>query len=216
MSEPDRALLEQLTEVLVRRQQEAPDPGRAGLVDELAAAGGDMLLPEIVGAVERSSLGTPEVRAVRRSTPAAVIADVLARAARITFQDDRDADGLAAAAVRRGDAVPVEGPIPDWLREVHRLRESRGLDPEKVLVELEGMGFSLTAERLVDEAHRGAGVPGPGAGALDRHGARRRLDRPRLRGVLRRRARRAAQARRPAGPQRGPQDTSPGWPAPTR
>jgi tetratricopeptide (TPR) repeat protein len=150
MSEPDRALLEQLTEVLVRRQQEAPDPGRAGLVDELAAAGGDMLLPEIVGAVERSSLGTPEVRAVRRSTSAAVIADVLARAARITFQDDRDADGLAAAAVRRGDAVPVEGPIPDWLREVHRLREARGLDPEKVLVELEGMGFSLTPEQLVD------------------------------------------------------------------
>ncbi len=150
------------------------------------------------------------------ATPAAVIADVLARAARITFQDDRDADGLAAAAVRRGDAVPVEGPIPDWLREVHRLRESRGLDPEKVLVELEGMGFSLTAERLVDDPHRGAGVPGPGAGALDRHRAGRGLDRPRA-------------TRRPTTPRwtstagwtagwaAAPgRSRSPGWPAPTR
>ena len=143
----DRALLEQLTAVLVRRQLEAPEPGRAGLIDELAAAGGEAL-PEIVVAVERSSLGDPEVRAVRRTTPASAIADVLARAARITLQDARDSDGSDAAAVRRGDAVPVEGPIPDWLREVHRLREARGVDPDKVLVELEGLGFALTAERL--------------------------------------------------------------------
>jgi tetratricopeptide (TPR) repeat protein len=152
MNEPDPTLLAQLAEVLRRRQAEAPEPGRAGLIEELAAAacGEETLLPDIVEAVERSSLGAPAVRTVRRGTPAAVIADVLARAARITVQDDRDGDGEAAAAVRRGNAVPVEGPIPDWLRDVHRLRESRGLDPEKVLVELEGLGFSLTGEQLDD------------------------------------------------------------------
>lgn len=148
--DPDPLLLAQLTEVLRRRQQEAPDPGRAGLIEELAGAvaAGGPVLPEVVDAVERSSLGAEEARAARRGTPADVIADVLARAARITVRDDRDEDGEAADAMRRGHAVPVEGPIPDWLREVHRLRESRGLDVEKVLVELEGMGFSLSGDQL--------------------------------------------------------------------
>ncbi len=150
---PDPALVRQLTEVLQLRERESPEPARAGLIDELIAAadcGIDVPLPDIVEAVERSSLGTPKARKQRRSTPPAVIAEVLGRAARITARDKQDDDGSVAEAIRRGDAVPVEGPIPDWLREVHRMRERRGLDQEKVLVELEGMGFSLTADQLTE------------------------------------------------------------------
>lgn len=149
-SRPDRALVDQLVEVLQLREGEAPRPARAGLLEELALAvgadGGPPLLPDIVEAVERSSLGSPEARLLRRSTSPQVIADVLAHAARLTARgigDDGDAPD-----VDRGDAVSVEGPIPDWLREVHRLHESRGLDHEKVLVELEGLGFSLSADQL--------------------------------------------------------------------
>lgn len=149
----DEQLLRQAIDVLGQRQREAPEPGRAGLLQELTAAvcaGPDAVLPDIVDAIDHSSLGTPEARDQRRETPAPVIADVLARVARITARDAADTDGRSSDAVRLGEAVPLEGPIPDWLREVHRLRRTRGLDLEKVLVELEGLGFSLTAERLTD------------------------------------------------------------------
>jgi hypothetical protein len=58
----------QLLEVLRLRQAEAPTPARAGVIEELTAAGGPEL-PELVEAVERSSLGDPHARAFRLATP---------------------------------------------------------------------------------------------------------------------------------------------------
>lgn len=141
---PDRAAVPQLLEVLRLRQAEAPTPARAGVIEELAAADE---LPELVEAVERSSLGDPEARAIRLATPPHVIADVLAAAARISAVG-LDAD--AAADPVHSLAVPVDGAIRDWLRETRRLVESRSNELEKTVDELVGLGFALTAEGLED------------------------------------------------------------------
>lgn len=147
---PDRAAVRQLLEVLRLRQAEAPTPARAGTIEELVAADRDAdepVLPEFVDAVERSSLGDPEVRAIRRATPPHMIADVLAAAARISAVG---LDTDAAVDPVHTLAVPVDGAIRDWLRETRRLVESRGHELDKTLDELLGLGFSLTVDGLED------------------------------------------------------------------
>jgi tetratricopeptide (TPR) repeat protein len=139
---PDHPVVRQLVEVLRLRQGEAPTPARAGVLEELAA---DEPL-QLVEAVERSSLGAPEARALRLATPPDMIADVLAAAARVS------AVGLDADATDPVHtlAVPVDGAIRDWLRETRRLVESRSNELEKTLEELVGLGFSLTVDGLED------------------------------------------------------------------
>ena len=162
----DRHAVRQLLEVLRLRQAEAPTPARAGVIEDLVAAdleADEPLLPELVEAVERSSLGDPGVRELRLATPPHMIADVLAAAARISAAG-LDAD--AATDPAHTLAVPVDGAIRDWLRETRRLVESRSNELEKTLDELVGLGFSLTVEGLDLAQQRlrgepvGAGEPG--------------------------------------------------------
>ena len=145
---PNRALARQLLEVLRLRQAEAPTTERATMIADLTATAesDDELatLPDVVELVERSSLGTSEAWELRRRTPSAIVADVLARAARIAANSPSPGD----LTVARGEAVPAEGPIADWFREVQRLRVAAGFDQEKVLVELECIGIPMTADKL--------------------------------------------------------------------
>lgn len=149
----DRGLVRQLLAVLRLRQAAAPTRDRAATIVELAAAlepDGEMgPLPDIVEAVEHSSLGTPRAQALRRGIAPGVVADVLALADRIAARGDGTSgpdDDADSSAERTGELV--DGPIAYWSRELTRLRSDSGIGREKLLVELEGMGFALTQSGL--------------------------------------------------------------------
>ncbi len=151
MNDRDPGLVRQLLAVLELRQAEAPTPARAATIAELAAAlepgRRRVPLPEIVEAVERSSLGSEYAQAMRRETTPRAVADVLARVERLAARGGPATDPAGPGTAPVAETV-LYGPVADWSRELTTLREQAGGVAEKILVELAGMGLDLTADGL--------------------------------------------------------------------
>lgn len=134
----DRELANRLGDVLRLREATEPSAERQQLIGEIdgAAGSGRPLAdrPDILGAIERSSLGTPDSQELRLRAPADAIAEILARAAEI---DDET-------------VPPADGPIGDWFDALGQLDDARGSPPDILLKDLDGFGFPLTQGELGD------------------------------------------------------------------
>ena len=140
-----------LLDVLQRRQDVAPTIARAALLEELGASleqvDATRPLPALLRSVNASSLGTVVASELRSRTPPAVTASIVDIALQHRPTNATGADEPTSVA---GVAVHVEGPIADWMREIARLRAESGLDNDKLLVELNGLGLVVTRTSLVD------------------------------------------------------------------